>query len=168
MPEYFDIVDSMDRVTRQATREAAHREGLWHRAIHVLLFNQQGEVFLQKRSMLKDTAPGCWDSSCSGHVDAGESYRTSAIRELGEELGLNPAPPIWPVFKTRACQETGWEFVWVYRGIANGPFTLHPEEISAGRWIRPDILDLEIEKNQDQFAVSFCYLWKGFRAFLRG
>ena len=32
--------------------------------------------------------PGCFDFSCSGHVESGEDYAQAAIRELEEELGI--------------------------------------------------------------------------------
>src|ERR1700722_12214933 len=86
--EIFDVVNERDEVTGQAPRREVHARGLWHRAIHVLVFNARGEVFLQKRSMKKDTAKGKWDSSSSGHVDTGEDYDTCAVRELREEIGL--------------------------------------------------------------------------------
>jgi ADP-ribose pyrophosphatase YjhB (NUDIX family) len=87
--EIFDIVNERDEVVGQAPRSEVHRTGLRHRAVHVLVFNARGEVFLQKRSMLKDTAKGKWDSSASGHVDSGEDYDPCAVRELREEIGLH-------------------------------------------------------------------------------
>src|SRR5690242_14497711 len=89
MPEeIFDVVNEMDEVIGRRPRSEVHRLGLMHRAIHVLVFNQAGQLFLQKRSMLKDRQPGVWDSSSSGHVDSGEEYDACAIRELREEIGL--------------------------------------------------------------------------------
>src|SRR5271163_326450 len=70
----------------RAPRREVHARKLLHRAIHVLIHDAQGCLFLQRRSMGKDTFPGCWDSSCSGHVDAGEDYFTAARRELVEEF----------------------------------------------------------------------------------
>src|SRR5450432_314688 len=95
--EFFDIVDARDEVIGRELRGVVHARGLWHRAIHVLIFDGAGRVFLQKRSKSKDTAPGLWDSSCSGHVDSGEDYDSAAQRELGEELGLKNvgAPVRW-------------------------------------------------------------------------
>ena len=69
--EIFDVVNERDEVIGQNTRREVHARGLWHRAVHVLVFNAHGEVFLQKRSMKKDLCPGKWDSSSSGHVDTG-------------------------------------------------------------------------------------------------
>src|SRR5476649_1258680 len=89
--ELFDVVDEQDRVLRRESRGEVHRKRLLHRAVHVLLFNSRGEVYLQRRSATKDTYPNRWTTSCSGHVDAGEDYDTAVIRELAEELGLKGA-----------------------------------------------------------------------------
>src|SRR5476649_2591020 len=89
MPEeIFDIVNERDEVVGQNTRREVHARRLWHRAVHVLVVNERGEVFLQKRSMKKDIAAGKWDSSASGHLDSGEDYDACAVRELREEIGL--------------------------------------------------------------------------------
>src|SRR5271170_3191443 len=111
MPEeIFDVVDERDEVVGQAPRREVHARGLLHRAVHVLVFASDGRVFLQKRSLTKDTFPGAWDSSASGHVDSGEDYDACAVRELREELGLIvPAPPR-RIFRIEARAETGQEF----------------------------------------------------------
>lgn len=158
--EIFDIVNDRDEVIGQLPRRIVHRDGHMHRAIHVLVFGADGRVFLQKRSMSKDTFPGAWDSSASGHVDSGEDYDACAIRELREEIGLivNAAPR--RLFKITACEETGHEFVWVYRLESNGPFTLHPEEIERGEWFAPAELTEWIAKKPQDFAASFIKIWK--------
>src|SRR5271154_3794999 len=98
--ELFDVVDLDDRVVGQSPRRKVHARKLLHRAVHVLIHDINGHLFLQRRSMGKDTFPGCWDSSCSGHVDAGEDYIIAARRELGEELGWrDPAVPLRPLLK---------------------------------------------------------------------
>src|SRR6186713_2894524 len=136
--EIFDVVNEHDEVMGRAPRKEVHARGLLHRAVHVLVFNARGEVYLQKRSMQKDTAKGKWDSSASGHLDSGEDYDTCAVRELREEIGLQLAKAPGRVLRVNACQETGQEFVWVYRCASEGPFTLHPDEIERGDWFAPD------------------------------
>src|SRR5215475_14454512 len=90
MPEdIFDVVNERDEVIGRQPRSVVHAQGLLHRAVHVLVFNSRGEIFLQKRSMKKDRQPGVWDSSSSGHVDSGEAYDETAARELREEIGLD-------------------------------------------------------------------------------
>ena len=156
--EFFDVVDERDVVVGRATRREVHARGLWHRAVHVIVTNSEGRVFLQKRSMAKDISPGKWDSSCSGHVDSGEDYDAAAVRELGEELGLRAAVPArW--FRVEACEQTGWEFVWVYRLRDDGPFELQASEIERGEWLLPDEITLRMRRRPDDYTPAFRLIW---------
>jgi len=161
--ELFDVVDKHDRVIGQATRAEVHRRKLWHRAVHAWVFNAAGQIFLQKRSMRKDMAPGRWDSSCSGHLDAGESYDAAILRELREEIGLHLKSVPAQVLAERACAATGWEFVQVYRTQSEGPFTLHPAEIEAGAWVDEATLDRRMRESPAKFAPAFFHLWQRWR-----
>jgi isopentenyl-diphosphate delta-isomerase len=158
--EIFDIVNDRDEIIGRLPRFEVHRDGHKHRAVHVLVFNARGDVFLQKRSSKKDTFPGVWDSSASGHVDSGEEYDACAVRELREELGLAIDAPPKRLFKVAACPETGQEFVWAYRLESEGPFILHPEEIDAGGWFSPAHIDQWITNCPNDFASGFVLLWK--------
>jgi isopentenyl-diphosphate delta-isomerase type 1 len=158
--DIFDIVNERDEVIGQKPRSEVHARGLLHRAIHVLVFNSRGDVFLQKRSMKKDRQPGVWDSSCSGHVDSGEDYDQIAVRELQEEIGLVLNAPPARLFKIDACAETDAEFVWVYRCNNEGPFQLDPEEIDAGDWFAADRVSRWIQDKPRDFATAFVFIWK--------
>ena len=158
--EIFDVVNERDEVIGQERRSEVHRLGLQHRAVHVLVFNARGEVFLQKRSMKKDTFPGAWDSSASGHLDAGEEYDACAVRELWEEIGLRADRPLTRLFKLDACAETGQEFVWVYRYESEGPFALHPAEIDDGNWFAPEALTKWMAERPGDFARSLLFIWQ--------
>ena len=160
--EIFNIVNDKDQVISQCARREVHRLGHKHRAIHVLVFNSRGEVFLQKRSMSKDTHPGVWDSSSSGHLDCGEDYDACAVRELREEIGLVIDKPPQRLFKIDACLQTGQEFVWVYKLEAEGPFTLHPEEIERGDWFAAPRVTEWVHKSPQDFAPAFVLIWKLF------
>lgn len=162
--EWFDVVNERDEVVGRERRAVVHARGLWHRAVHVLVFNPAGAVFLQKRSRSKDMSPGLWDSSCSGHLDAGEEYDNAAQRELGEELGLHLAepPPRW--FRVEACEETGWEFCWVYRLEQAGPFSLHPEEIECGKWYAPAKVTELLKARPRDYCPAFKLIWTRQRA----
>lgn len=157
--EWFDVVNDRDEPVGKALRIEVHARGLLHRAVHVLVFDDHGRLFLQKRSMKKDTSPGLWNSSCSGHVDAGEDYDTAAVRELKEELGLTvkAAPTRW--FRVEPCEATGQEFCWIYRITSGGPFVLHPEEIEGGDWLEPAEVTQRIADKPEQFSASFRLIW---------
>lgn len=160
--EIFDVVNERDEVIGQRTRGEVHRLGLRHRAVHVLVFNGRGELFLQKRSLKKDTFPGTWDSSASGHLDSGEDYDVCAVRELREELGWNADRAPERLFKIVACEQTGQEFVWVYRLEVEGPFTLHPEEIETGGWYSPEQITRWMAERPQEFAHALLLIWKKF------
>jgi isopentenyldiphosphate isomerase len=158
--EIFDVVNERDEVIGRAPRSEVHARGLLHRAVHVLIFNGRGEVFLQKRSMLKDREPGVWDSSCAGHVDSGEDYDTTVLRELREELGWQPAAAPNRVLYIEACEATDNEFVRVYRCTGEGPFILHPQEVECGGWFSPEHVDRWIVERPRDFATAFILLWR--------
>ena len=160
--EIFDFVNERDEVIGQAPRREVHARGWWHRAVHVLVFNARGEVFLQKRSLKKDSAAGKWDSSSAGHLDTGEDYDPAAVRELREELGLMLAQPPVRLFKLEAGHATGWEFCWVYRAASEGPFVLHPDEIETGAWFAPAAVTQWTQEKPEDFASAFVLLWQRF------
>jgi isopentenyldiphosphate isomerase len=160
--EIFDVVNERDEVIDRKPRGVVHARGLLHRAVHVLVFNSRGEIFLQKRSMNKDRQPGVWDSSSSGHVDSGENYDETAIRELREELGLKVSAPPQKLFKIDACAETDAEFVWIYRCASEGPFQLHPDEIETGGWFAPEKVTGWIAERPEDFASAFVLIWEIF------
>ncbi len=157
--EIFDVVNDRDEVIGQRTRGEVHRLGLKHRAVHVLVFNARGELFLQKRSLKKDTFPGAWDSSASGHLDQGEDYDACAVRELREEIGLVVERAPARLFRIEACADTGQEFVWVYRLESEGPFTLHPAEIETGAWFAPEKIMRWMAERPEDFARALRLIW---------
>lgn len=156
--ELFDVVDEADRVIRQARRADVHANGWLHRAVHILVQRQNGDIFIQRRSMEKDSNPGRWDSSASGHLDSGEDYDAAAIRELREELGIETGNlQLLGTLPARAT--TGWEFVRIYKALHEGPFILHPDEISGGRWISLADLDAWLKRVPDDFPPCFHEVW---------
>ena len=89
MDEYIDIVDSEGLPTgKTALKSEAHKQGWYHNTIHLWLYTKHGEILLQQRSHKKAIHPLLWDVSAAGHIDAGESFITAALRETKEEIGL--------------------------------------------------------------------------------
>lgn len=88
--EHFDVLDAAGALTgATAPRSVVHRDGLFHRAVHVWLYARAtGELLLQRRAACKDSWAGRLDISSAGHVSAGGESRASAARELEEELGV--------------------------------------------------------------------------------
>jgi isopentenyldiphosphate isomerase len=87
--EELEVVDDEGKVIGLAERAQLHGDpSLTHRVVHVLVFNNSGELLLQKRSLNKDVAPGKWDTSVGGHINPGEDVLDAAKREMEEELGI--------------------------------------------------------------------------------
>lgn len=167
--ERFDVVDQNDEVVGESTRAEVHARGLRHRAVHVLVFNPAGEVYLQKRSLLKDTHGGKWDSSSSGHLDAGESYLDAANRELEEELLIRPREPISKLGKVAAGPATDEEFVEIYRAESAGKaIKVHGNEIDCGGFFSLGMIDAWIEARPEDFATGFLTIYREVRGQLEG
>lgn len=87
--EMIDIVDEMNVPTGETElKSIAHRDGLWHRSVHIWIFGKDG-ILLQLRSKDNYLYPNCWDISAAGHIQAGETSEQAAIREVKEETGLD-------------------------------------------------------------------------------
>ncbi len=149
--EIIQIVDRHNRKIGHRTRASMRAEKLLPRASYIFVFNDNDELFLQKRTATKDIYPGHWDVMAGGVVLADESYEDGARRELSEELGIDNVPLR---FLFDHYYENGSNRVWgrVFTCRHNGPFTLQPSEIAAGMFLPPaEILQL---KEKEPFAPN--------------
>ena len=89
--ELFDVVTADGAPTGIVKRRGdVHRDGDWHRAIHIWVVGHDPEIgpflLFQRRSLLKDTMPGKLDVTVGGHVRSGETLEAT-LREADEEIG---------------------------------------------------------------------------------
>ncbi len=160
--EVFDVVDHNDEVVSRATRGEVHEKNLLHRAVHVFVFNKRGDLLLQKRSRLKDRHPGVWDSSVSGHLDAGEDYPAAAERELEEEMGISLAETPGEIARIGASERTGWEHIRLFRVRHDGPVRFPSAEVEAAiAFPLPEIAAWAAACPGD-FAPGFLECWAAF------
>ena len=152
--ELLDVVDVHDRVVEVATRADIHARRLRHRAVHILVVRPQGDIYVQRRALHKDCAPGLWDSSAAGHVAHGEDYDSAAPRELSEELGLVDVP-LEPLCRLAANTDTGFEFVRAYACVTSREPVPDTWEIAEGAWRSPHELEALIKRRPQHFTDSF-------------
>jgi isopentenyl-diphosphate delta-isomerase type 1 len=132
--ELFIVVDEKDQIVEYRTRgECHHDPDLIHRAVNLFIFNGTGEVLLQKRSLTKDTDPGLWTISVSGHVSRGQSYNEAMQREMGEELGID-IPFIFHSKFLKHYGNTETEMEMLYTAIYDGPFRPDLQEVAEVRF----------------------------------
>jgi isopentenyldiphosphate isomerase len=132
--EWFPVVDATGLVLGKATRRECHNGSKkLHPVIHLHVFNEAGDLYLQKRSETKDIQPGKWDTAVGGHVDYGEAVEAALLREAREELGITG---FIPEFITRYVfeSEIEKELVHTYKTVYNGVFTPDAGELDGGRF----------------------------------
>jgi 16S rRNA (adenine1518-N6/adenine1519-N6)-dimethyltransferase len=151
--EIFDIVDYRDEVTGAMERDSVHVNNLRHRAVHIWIFNERGELFLQKRSPWKQANPGLWCSSTAGHVDSGETYEKAAHRELMEEIGIQSN--LTRIWKIESSPCTGHEFIEVFAGATEGPFRFAPGEVDTGAFFPLDQIRRWLLRTPEDFTPVF-------------
>ena len=151
--EVFDVVDENDRIIGSKGREEVHVNNLLHRAVHIWLFNERGELFLQKRSPWKQNHPDLWCSSTAGHVDSGESYEEAAHREMLEEIGVDSL--LTKIWKIEATPQTGQEFLEVFVGRTEGPFRFAPGEVETGSFFPIAQIRNWLECTPEEFTPIF-------------
>jgi isopentenyl-diphosphate Delta-isomerase len=158
--DILEVVDSEDKVIRTAARAEIHRLGLLHRAVHVFVFNSSGEVYVQRRSAAKDRHPLKLDSSAAGHVDPGETYEQTAVRELEEELGIRA--PLKRVLWVRASERTDNEHVALFSAVTDAEPAPNAEEVVWGAFMTAPTLSRLITENSADFVPAFILLWQEF------
>ena len=132
--EIIQIVDENNIEIAAVSRKLMREQNLIHRACYILVFNKDGELYIQRRTRSKDIYPGYWDVAAGGVVLASESYEDSARRELHEELGICDNNLI---FCFDNYYEDGSNRVWgrVFRCTHDGPFILQAEEVEYGMFV---------------------------------
>ena len=90
MEELIDVLDNKGNKTGIIKKKSdIKRDGDYHRAIAVLVINNNNEILMQKRSPNKKVYPNLWSIFVKGHVQSGETSIDACIRELNEEVGIN-------------------------------------------------------------------------------
>ncbi len=150
--ELFTVVDKNDKIIGYYSRyECHHNKKLIHRAIGIVIFNDQGQILLQKRSRNKDTNPGFYTLSTSGHVDKGETYMQAAKRELFEELGIHTPLTKKKKFIVETDIET--EMDCLFSTKHNGPFYPNKEEVDEVKFVNIDKLK-DMKSKLTPFAAA--------------
>ena len=143
----MELVDLYDEnripLGKTAERYAHKHRGEFRVVVHVCIFDRQGRLLTQQRSMEKRICPGKWDVSAAGAVGAGETPRQSAEREVREELGypldLTGMRPSITVNFPGGFDD----FFIVQRDIDLAELQLQKEEVSAVGWhTLEEVLDM--------------------------
>ncbi|MBN2441546.1 MAG: NUDIX domain-containing protein [Spirochaetales bacterium] len=132
--EILPIVDTSGNPIGSATRKKCHSDpSLLHPVVHLHVFDPEGRLYMQQRSMTKDLYPGFWDTAVGGHISMGESITEALVREAEEELGIKVKEPRF-LFNYIWKNENETEYVHTFLMQYAGIITVNPEEIMAGNF----------------------------------
>lgn len=152
------LVDEDDSPIGRAEKMLAHRQGLLHRAFSIFIFNNNGEMLLQQRSLAKYHSGGLWSNTCCSHPSPGEETHLAAIRRLKEELGIEtPIKKIFD-FNYKTVFNNGlveYEFDHVYVGRYDGIVHLNTAEVISTCFKSIAELKNDLQHNPDHFTEWF-------------
>ena len=169
MEEQVVLVSEKDEILGVMDKMQAHENGILHRAFSVFLFNDKGEMLLQKRAAGKYHSPNQWTNAVCSHPRLQETYLEAAERRLKEELGIDT--PLTYRFNFLYKADVGqnlWEHELdhVFTGNFEGEFKLNEEEVSEVRYISIDDLDKEMSANPENFTEWFKIILKEYKQHL--
>lgn len=133
------LVDIFDKPLGYETKEAAHANGLLHRAYSIFL-HRDGQMLLQKRAKHKYHSGGLWTNACCSHPLEGTAVERQMRQRLREELDIDCLVELHKLFDFvyyHQFSETlfEYEFDHVYAGEYRGVVLPNPEEAEEIRWV---------------------------------
>jgi len=167
--ELFDLLKEDGSISGEVQeRRVVHREGSLHGTVHMWIVRDtedgRHDVLLQKRSIDKDSHPGCYDISSAGHMQAGDTPLAAAVREMYEELGLQVNPEdlnyigdhrgeFAETFYGKKFHDKELSHVYLYRQQVDiAALTLQKSEVESVCW-----MDIEkCRKNIRESTLSNC------------
>lgn len=168
--ELLNIVDDNGAPTgKSVSRVKAHAEGIRHGASHIFIYRMQDgrlEILLQRRSVKKDSFPGCLDISSAGHMEAGMGYLQTAKKELSEELGIcaedKELEECFSLHYRAEDEFYGKQFInneynRVYileKDVQESDLTLQEEEVSEVCWMDADDILERLRQNDPDFCLD--------------
>jgi isopentenyldiphosphate isomerase len=143
--EIVDLVDEDDYVIGRAPRREVRARNLLHREVAAIVRNPVGEIYVHRRTDMKDVFPGMYDMFVAGVVTSDESYDDAIRRELAEELGIEGAEPAFLIKSRYRDSEINW-WTCCYEVMWGGPIVHQEEEIAWGRFIPEDELVASLDE----------------------
>jgi len=166
--ELIDIVDENNNLTGvQKMKSEAHRDGLWHRAAHIWIYNSKGEILLQLRAKGKSIGSDVWDLSAAGHIGAGEDPTISALRETQEELGLDVKSEDLESYKVipekmgaKDIENNEFHYVYLmrYDGDINN-LKIQEEELQKIEFVSIDTIGKGLKDNPEKYFPHDMSYW---------
>ena len=134
MKEIWDAYDRFHRKTGEfIVRGEKIPEGARHLVVHMIYYNDKGEILIQKRSSKKELAPGVW-AFTGGSALAGEDSLAACIRETREELGFEPDMSDAELILSFSRKDCFTDVYLIKTDINEAQLMLQESEVDEARW----------------------------------
>ena len=154
MEEQIDILDSDGKPLGYSRgRSEVHAKGLWHRTVHIWAFDKNGRVLFQLRSKHKENNPNLLDTSCAGHIGAGDDSLNAGLRELREEMGIE-----------KNADELQYLFESFHKSVLNGGDYLDNEYYDV---FKTNLNEMEIASLVPQPGEVDDFVWLSVEEFIK-
>jgi isopentenyldiphosphate isomerase len=160
-----DVVDQENRVVAKAARRALLEKGLNFRTVHVLLFDEEGQLVLQRLSAQHLRSPNRLGSSVAGYLYSEESYFQAATRKLKEELRVTAR--IRNIGEFRMTDEISQKFVGVFVGTLRQRPVIVDDQIAELIYMLPTGIDSLMNADPARFTPTFVLVYEHFRRWER-
>ena len=172
MEETFSIVNKKDEhLMTVHSKDHLHKNGGYHRAIHVLVEVFGGLFILQKKSKGTENG-GKWSSAVSGHVRYSEGYEEAAIREMNEELGIKAdRRDLNKIAKIGPSKKTDNEFVTIFTYLMdprNEKLKLDEKEVDEIVVSKLSDVIEDVEAHIDEYSPAFIEVFNAFLSLEKG
>lgn len=167
--EHVILVNHLNQEIGVIEKMEAHEKALLHRAFSIFVFNSEGELLLQQRSLSKYHSGGLWTNTCCSHPRPGESTSEAAHRRLQEEMGFDCALTEKFHFIYKAEFDNGLtehELDFVYTGIYNGSPLLNFKEVNNYKWLTIEAIKDELVVYPEKYTAWFKIIFKEYLAHL--
>ena len=161
------LVDADDKETGFVSKAKAHHgQGILHRAFSVFLFNEKGELLLQRRAVSKRLWPGFWSNSCCSHPRRGETMPVATRRRLRDELNIDAELEyVYKFIYQAQFGELGseHEMCHVYLGRVDGDVHANDHEVESIRFLSAAELESEFAGGSGNFTPWFKMEWQSLK-----
>jgi isopentenyl-diphosphate delta-isomerase len=158
------LVDDSDKELGYKSKSECHQgEGSLHRAFSVFIFDNLGQLLIQKRASNKPLWDLHWSNSCCSHPYKDEDMESAVKRRLKEELNIEcPVHYLYKFIYHAKYKNVGseHELCHVYVGLFDGEIKANPEEIDDWKFVKSDELEDSIRNSRENYTPWMKIEWE--------